>query len=129
MVRESRHLKISNVPADVTVGRLQDLFKRCLNKTYQQSSMTHQSFLSVVYRYGRVQKVEILRDHNAIVSFMDLKSATKAVDGPNELDKRPLTATYYEPSAMSVSSAVIEIHENSKTLATPSASRYGTPQW
>ncbi|XP_065210776.1 protein split ends isoform X2 [Planococcus citri] len=95
MVRETRHLWVGNLPENIREDRLRELFKR----------------------HGRVQSVKIFSrkgggecEGNALVgcgptgicatvSFMDIKSATKALNNEITLDEYTLTTEYYEPPA------------------------------
>lgn len=85
MARETRHLKISNIPSGVTEDKLLQYF---------------QSF-------GGVQKVASLRPQpgsegpsedaqkDAIVSFVDIRSATRVVASSHKLEDSELKAEYF----------------------------------
>jgi len=111
MARESRHVKITNLPADANVVQIREFFSK---------------------DFGRIQKVEPLADECdedqqcIVVSFMDIKTASRAIEaitggGGGALgasgggadfewaDGRQLKAFYYEPKG----SAAPQIHENS----------------
>lgn len=73
-------------------------------------------------RYGRVQSVKILARSKeevalggsgvcATVSFMDIKSASKAHNVEQKLDDRCLSTEYHEPAAIpSASPSAIQAH-------------------
>lgn len=64
-------------------------------------------------RYGRVQSVKLLprsKDEEgtgvcATVSFMDIKSASKAHNNEQKLEDRALSTEYHEPAAIPGGSA------------------------
>ncbi|XP_054269118.1 protein split ends-like isoform X4 [Macrosteles quadrilineatus] len=93
MVRETRHLWVGNLPENIREDRIRDHFKR----------------------YGRVQSVKLLpraKDDEgsgvcATVSFMDIKSASKAHNNEQKLEDRTLTTEYHEPAAIPGSTAPI----------------------
>ncbi|XP_046673537.1 protein split ends isoform X3 [Homalodisca vitripennis] len=93
MVRETRHLWVGNLPENIREDRIRDHFKR----------------------YGRVQSVKLLpraKDDEgsgacATVSFMDIKSASKAHNNEQKLEDRTLTTEYHEPAAIPGSAAPI----------------------
>ncbi|XP_074603630.1 uncharacterized protein LOC141857105 [Brevipalpus obovatus] len=82
MVRETRHLLIGNLSDNITEERIWDHFKR----------------------FGKVQNVKILSRKSdcvsAIVSFIDIISASKAYNSDNKLSDRNLRTDYYEPPAL-----------------------------
>ncbi|RZF37011.1 hypothetical protein LSTR_LSTR004699 [Laodelphax striatellus] len=91
MVRETRHLWVGNLPENIREDRIRDHFKR----------------------YGRVQSVKLLprvKDDEgsgvcATVSFMDIKSASKAHNNEQKLEDRALSTEYHEPAAIPGGSA------------------------
>uniref|UniRef100_A0A1B6D8R2 Msx2-interacting protein n=1 Tax=Clastoptera arizonana TaxID=38151 RepID=A0A1B6D8R2_9HEMI len=91
MVRETRHLWVGNLPENIREDRIRDHFKR----------------------YGRVQSVKLLprgKDDEgsgvcATVSFMDIKSASKAHNNEQKLEDRTLSTEYHEPAAIPGGSA------------------------
>ncbi|VVC45470.1 Hypothetical protein CINCED_3A008269 [Cinara cedri] len=100
MVRETRHLWVGNLPENIREERIREHFKR----------------------YGRVQSVKILSRSKeealalggsgvcATVSFMDIKSASKAHNVEQKLDDRCLSTEYHEPAAIPSASPTISPH-------------------
>lgn len=100
MVRETRHLWVGNLPDNIREEKIREHFKR----------------------YGRVQSVKILARSKeevalcgsivcgsgvcATVSFMDIKSASKAHNVEQKLDDKCLSTEYYEPAALSAASPI-----------------------
>lgn len=73
------------------------------------------------HRYGRVQSVKILARSKeevvlgasgvcATVSFMDIKSASKAHNVEQKLDDRSLSTEYHEPAAIPSASPTMPPH-------------------
>ncbi|KAG8279070.1 hypothetical protein J6590_008087 [Homalodisca vitripennis] len=79
------------------------------------SNMMHHPTYTVHDQYGRVQSVKLLpraKDDEgsgacATVSFMDIKSASKAHNNEQKLEDRTLTTEYHEPAAIPGSAAPI----------------------
>jgi len=103
MARESRHVKITNLPADANVVQIREFFSK---------------------DFGRIQKVEPLADECdedqqcIVVSFMDIKTASRAIEaitgGGGDLewaDGRQLKAFYYEPKG-SGAPQILEISDS-----------------
>ncbi|XP_075238533.1 spen family transcriptional repressor split ends isoform X2 [Lycorma delicatula] len=130
MVRETRHLWVGNLPENIREDRIREHFKR----------------------YGRVQSVKLLprvKDDEgsgvcATVSFIDIKSASKAHNIEQKLEDRPLSTEYHEPAAIPggsvaplyssprfshgvVSSRNQTSHHRSSGWSYESASRYPPP--
>ncbi|KAL4084571.1 hypothetical protein QTP88_027514 [Uroleucon formosanum] len=99
MVRETRHLWVGNLPDNIREEKIREHFKR----------------------YGRVQSVKILARSKeevvlgasgvcATVSFMDIKSASKAHNVEQKLDDRSLSTEYHEPAAIPSASPTMPPH-------------------
>lgn len=78
-------------------------------------------FLCVCNRYGRVQSVKILARSKeevalgasglcATVSFMDIKSASKAHNVEQKLDDRCLSTEYHEPTTLPSANPKLQAH-------------------
>lgn len=70
------------------------------------------------FRYGRVQKLELLKDEPGavVVSFMDMRTASKALDVDHAVAGHPIRASYYEPGSTGLSTTVIQIHDSDESL-------------
>lgn len=69
------------------------------------------------FSYGRVQKVEFLKDEQncAVVSFMDLRTAANAINADHDIRGHTIKATYYEPGGSTLNT-VIQIHDSTEAL-------------
>ena len=69
--------------------------------------------LLLVSRFGKVQSVKALEPGTATVAFIDIRSAAKAFQCPdNQIEERLLKTEFYEPPASSTASSAIFIHDN-----------------